>query len=157
MEMNIGISERNREKVAIALSKLLADEYLLYTKTKEAHWNVEGIDFYDKHRLFDEQAGQLSDISDSVAERIRTLGHPVPATLKAFLELTHLTENSLQISNSRTFISELLMAHEIIIVFLRENINLFANEYEDLGTSDFVTSLMQEHEKMAWILRAHLK
>lgn len=157
MEMNIGISAKNREKVAAALAKLLASEYVLYTKTKNAHWNVEGIDFYDKHRLFDEQAEQLSDINDRVAERIRTLGHSVPATLKAFLGLSDLAENSSTQTDSRTFINELLIAHEIIIIFLRASINVFANEYDDLGTSDFITGLMQEHEKFAWILRTQLK
>jgi starvation-inducible DNA-binding protein len=155
--MNIGISENNRQKVSIALSKVLADEYLLFTHTKNAHWNVEGADFYDKHKLFDEQAIQLATIIDDVAERIRSLGYPVPATLKAFLDLTHLTESQSTTSTSKDFITALLSGHETIIRHLRENINLFSNDYEDMGTSDFVTSLMQEHEKTAWILRAHLK
>ena len=155
--MNIGISEENRQKVAFDLSKLLADEYMLYTKTKEAHWNVEGNDFYNMHKLFDEQTVQLADIIDNVAERIRSLGHLVPATFKAFLELTHLTENSLLKNDSRTFINELVLAHEAIIIHLRNNINPFANEYSDLGTSDFITGLLLEHEKTAWILRTHLK
>jgi starvation-inducible DNA-binding protein len=157
MKINIGISEENRQKVALELSKLLADEYVLFTKTKEAHWNVEGIDFYDKHKLFDEQAEQLSGTIDAVAERIRSLGHKVPSTLNAFLELTHLTPNSFVENDSRTFMRELLIAHEAISNWLRENIDPFANEYRDLGSSDFITSLMQEHEKTAWILRSHLK
>jgi starvation-inducible DNA-binding protein len=156
-KMNIGISANNRKKVASELSKLLADEYVLFTNTKNAHWNVEGADFYDKHKLFDEQAIQLATIIDNVAERIRSLGHPVPATLKAFLELTHLTESHSTTNSSKDFIAALLYAHETIIRYLRETINLFSNDYEDMGTSDFITSLMQEHEKTAWILRAHLK
>jgi starvation-inducible DNA-binding protein len=156
-KMNIGITESNRKKVTIELAKLLADEYILFTNTKIAHWNVEGADFYDKHKLFDEQAIQLATIIDSVAERIRTLGFPVPSTLKTFLELTHLTESQTGMSSSRDLIAELLSAHETIIHRLREKINLFSNEYEDMGTSDFITSLMQEHEKTAWILRVHLK
>lgn len=95
--MNIGISANNRQKVADELSTLLANEYVLFTKTKSAHWNVEGPDFYDKHQLFDNQANQLADIIDSVAERIRTVGFAAPATLKAFLELTSLQETSLTI------------------------------------------------------------
>lgn len=130
---------------------------MLHTKTKQAHWNIEGNDFYDKHKLFDEQAEQIAETIDDVAERIRTLGHLVPATLKAFLELTRLTENVPSINNSQTFIGDLLLAHETIIIHLRANIDLFANDYEDLGTSDFITGLMKEHEKTAWILRAHLK
>ena len=94
---------------------------------------------------------------DSVAERIRQLGHYAPATLVEFLALTRLTEKSAEKNDSAGFIKELLGDHEGIIIFLRENINAFANDYKDLGTSDFITGLMEDHEKMAWMLRAHLK
>jgi starvation-inducible DNA-binding protein len=50
----------------------------------------------------------------------------------------------------------LLTDHENIIIFLRGNINKFANDYGDAGTSDFITGLMETHEQMAWFLRAHL-
>jgi starvation-inducible DNA-binding protein len=85
------------------------------------------------------------------------LGHYAPATMKSYLELTHLTEQSRQKNDSAGFIKELLGDHESIIIRLRENINLFASELNDLGTSDFITGLMETHEKMAWMLRAHLK
>ena len=155
--MNIGITENNRKNVADELSKLLANEYVLFTKTKNAHWNVEGLDFYDKHQLFDNQANQLASTIDSVAERIRTLGFVAPASLKAFLELTSLQETNLIINNSTEFIKDLLSAHETIILQLRSNISLFADSYKDFGSSDFITGLLQEHEKTAWILRTLLK
>lgn len=155
--MNIGIAENNRKKVADELSKLLANEYVLFTKTKNAHWNVEGLDFYDKHQLFDNQANQLASTIDSVAERIRTLGFAAPASLKAFLELTSLQETNLTINSSTEFIKDLLSAHETIILQLRSNISLFADSYKDFGSSDFITGLLQEHEKTAWILRTLLK
>lgn len=157
MKANIGISDKNREAVATALSKLLANEYLLYTKTRNAHWNVEGPGFYDMHKFFEGQYEQLDEILDSVAERMRMIGHYAPATLKSFLELTSLSEQIRSKNDSQGFISELLTDHESIIIELRENISQFANDYHDLGTSDFVTGLMEEHEKMAWFLRAHLK
>lgn len=152
MTTNIGISEKNRKQAAYELSKILADEFVLFTKTKNAHWNVEGIDFYDKHKLFEEQANQLDEAVDSVAELIRTLGHYAPASLKSYLELTQFTESTQSNYNSGSFIKELLTDHETIISGLRKNINIFANDYDDLGTSDFITSLMQEHEKTAWFL-----
>lgn len=155
--MNIGISEINRKNVADELSKLLANEYVLFTKTKNAHWNVEGLDFYDKHQLFDNQANQLASTIDSVAERIRTLGFIAPASLKAFIELTSLQETDLASNSSIVFIKDLLSAHEIIIIQLRKNITLFADSYGDFGSSDFITGLLQEHEKTAWILRTLLK
>ncbi|HVW61565.1 MAG TPA: DNA starvation/stationary phase protection protein [Puia sp.] len=157
MNTNIGISQQNLQKVAAELSKLLADEFVLYTKTRNAHWNVEGPDFHSMHIFFEQQYNALDETMDSVAERIRQLGHFAPATLKSFLSLTHLTEISREKNDSQGFLKELLVDHENIIIFIRENINRFANEYGDLGTSDFITGLMEEHEKMAWMLRAHLK
>ena len=157
MEINIGIIEKNRKLVADELSKILADEFVLFTKTKNAHWNVDGIDFYDKHKFFEEQANHLDGFTDSVAERIRTLGHYAPASLKSYLELTQLAEPKQSKYDSQSFIKELLSDNETVINSLRKNINIFANDYEDLGSSDFITGLMQDHEKMAWFLRTLLK
>jgi len=156
MNTEIGISEANRNAVALQLSKLLADEFLLYTKTRNAHWNVEGADFHSMHIFFEAQYTQLAEVVDSVAERIRALGHYAPATLAEFLQLTHLTEKSDRENTSAGFIKDLLADHESIIIFLRENINPFAGKYEDAGTSDFITGLMEQHEKLAWMLRSHL-
>jgi starvation-inducible DNA-binding protein len=156
MKAKIGIKEKNCQSVGTELSKIMADEYVLYTKTRNAHWNVEGPDFYDKHKFFEVQFGQIDDFIDRVAERIRTLGHYPPATLTSFLSLTHLTEKASEKNDSKGFIGELLEDHQSIIVRLRENIHRFATEYGDIGSSDFITGLMGEHEKMAWFLRAHL-
>ncbi|MDP4286167.1 MAG: DNA starvation/stationary phase protection protein [Bacteroidota bacterium] len=157
MKPNIGITDKNRQAVANQLSKFLADEYVLYTKTRNAHWNIEGGDFYDKHKFFESQFEQFDEFIDSIAERIRTLGHYAPATLKSFLSLTHLTEVASEKNDSKGFIKELLLDHESIIIHFRENITRFADEFKDLGTSDFITGLMEAHEKMAWFLRSHLK
>lgn len=157
METNIGITDVHRQAVAKELAKLLADEYVLYTKTRNAHWNIEGADFYDKHKFFEVQFGQLDDIIDSVAERMRSIGHYAFATLKSFLELTHLTEVNKEKNDGKGFLNELLIDHESIIIHCRENIHRFANDYKDAGTSDFITQLMETHEKMAWFLRSHLK
>lgn len=156
MKTNIGITSANTQAVANELSKILADEYILYTKTRNAHWNIEGIDFYAIHKFLEVQFGQLDDFIDRVAERIRSLGHYAPGTLKSFLELTHLTETARDKNDSQGFIRELLADHESIIVTLRESISPFAEKYHDAGTSDFITGLLEEHEKMAWFLRSHL-
>ena len=157
MQPKIGIKPEHLTEVAHLLSKLLADEFLLYTKTRNAHWNVEGPDFHSQHLFFESQYEQLDEMMDEVAERIRMLGHYAPATLQDFLKLTHLSEQIRQDNSSAGFIKELVIDHESVIMRLRENINRFANDYQDLGTSDFVTGLMENHEKMAWMLRAHIK
>ncbi|MFC0779877.1 Dps family protein [Flavobacterium sp. HJSW_4] len=157
MKTNIGIKQENISKVVDVLTKVLADEFVLYTKTKRAHWNVEGPDFYNKHIFFEQQYDAIDEIVDTVAERIRSLGHYTPATLKDFLALTHLTEELKESNDSNGFMKELLLDHESIIIYLRENINPIASEWQDAGTSDFITGLVENHEKMAWMLRAHLK
>jgi starvation-inducible DNA-binding protein len=157
MEAKIGIKQDNLSAVAHSLGKILADEFVLYTKTRKAHWNVEGADFYSKHIFFEKQYGELEQIIDDVAERIRTLGHFPPASLKEFLALTHLSETSREKNDSAGFIKDLLGDHESILIHLRENIDDYANALRDAGSSDYITGLMETHEKMAWMLRAHLK
>ena len=157
MNTQIGIKQTNLTEVAHSLSKILADEVVLYTKTRKAHWNVEGPDFYSKHLFFEAQYGQLEQIIDDVAERIRTLGHYAPGSLKEFLELTHLTEQTRKGNDSAGYMKDLLADHESILIHLRENIDLFAETLKDAGTSDYITGLMETHEKMAWMLRSHLK
>jgi len=139
MTPNIGITENNRQSVAIELSKIV------------------GLHFYNKHKFFETLFEELDEIVDNVAERIRSLGHYAPATLQSFLQLTHFIETARNGNTSEGFIKELLEDHESIIIHLRESINRFAEEFKDLGTSDFITGLMEAHEKMAWLLRSHIK
>lgn len=157
MKTSIGIKTVNLAKVAEILIKTLADEFVLYTKTRKAHWNVEGQDFYNKHLFFEAQYQQLDEMTDQLAERIRMLGHYAPATLREYLSLTHLSESHLASNDSLTYIKELLSDHDSIIVHLRENVENFAVEFRDAGTSDYITGLLESHEKMAWMLRSHLK
>src|SRR6185295_16477428 len=138
METAIGIREENRTEIGFILSKLLADEFVLYTKTRNAHWNVEGIDFAAKHKFFEEQYNQIDDFMDEVAERMRTVGEYAPGTLAQFLQLTHLTEQSRIRNDSAGYIRDLLADHESIIIYLRENIGRLADEFKDYGTSDFL-------------------
>jgi starvation-inducible DNA-binding protein len=155
--MNIGLAEINRATVAKELASILADEFVLYIKTRNAHWNIVGNDFTEKHTLFEFQYEQLDSIIDNVAERIRALGHFVPGTLSQTLAATNLNDANFSSYNSASIIRILLSDHETIIRNLRNQISFFANEQQDLGTSDFVTGLMLDHEKAAWRLRAHLE
>ena len=77
--------------------------------------------------------------------------------MEDFLKLTQLNEKSVEKNDSLSFIKDLLSDHESVIIELRENINRFADDLHDIGSSDFITSLMETHEKMAWMLRSHLQ
>jgi starvation-inducible DNA-binding protein len=156
MKPDIGITEKNLQAVANELQKVLADEFVLYTKTRNYHWNVEGGSFIELHKLYEGQYEQLDEIMDEVAERIRQLGHYAEAQLKDFVQLTRLGEEGYT-TDQKKQLQNLLADHESIIRNLRKNIDVFTDKYKDAGTTDFVTGLMEKHEKTAWFIRSYLK
>ena len=157
MKPDIGITDKNRGAVVGILNRLLSDEYILYTKTRKFHWNVTGPHFHDLHKFFESQYEALNEIVDDVAERARSLGGVSFGTLAEFLKHTGLKEKPAQNPDSQGMISELLGDHEAIIQTLRVGLQACADKYGDMGTSDFLTGLMEQHEKMAWMLRASKK
>jgi len=156
MKPNIGIADKNRDAVAGILNTLLSDEYLLYTKTRKFHWNVIGPQFHDFHKFFESQYEELDDVVDEVAERARTVGSISFGTLVEFLKHTRLKEEAGRNPGPRGMISILLSDHEAIIRHLRNDLDDCVTKYKDMGTSDFLTGLMERHEKMAWMLRVML-
>ncbi len=155
MKTNIGIPDEHRQAVALELNKALADEFLLYTKTRNYHWNVEGSNFMEMHKFYETLYEELDEIIDDVAERVRAIGHYSEGRLKDFLSLTQLDEPAYT-NKQNEQLKNLLNDHETIIQNLRKLITLFADKHKDLGTSDFVTGLMEKHEKMAWFIRSYL-
>lgn len=151
----VTFSEKARKEIAGALHLLLANEYVLYTKTQKFHWNVEGKWFGPLHQLFENQYEQLADIVDKVAERSLQLGIKTIGTLTEFLKLTSLQEAPGKNPNDTKMIEILLLDHEAVIEQIRENIDLTA-QLNDMGTNNFLCDLIERHEKIAWMLRAHL-
>jgi starvation-inducible DNA-binding protein len=156
MKTNIEIAEHNAKDVAFILNVLLADEYVLYTKTRNAHWNVQGRNFIELHKFFESQYDALDIIIDDVAERVRALGHFALGSMKNFLAVARLSEYNDDFSDAKHIIESLLQDHEALVRSLRREIITVADEHHDLGDADFLTGLMERHEKMAWMLRAHL-
>lgn len=141
--------------VAELLKPLLANEFLLYTRTRQCHWNVTGPGFYAYHKFFEDQYSALEGFVDDVAERIRQLGEMSPGTMAEFLALTTLREAA-QAGAVQTMVQALLADHTSIIAELRTMIPQVQGTYRDDGTANFLTDLMQKHEKMAWMLRAEM-
>ena len=157
MKTNIGLSEEQRAGVVKILNTLLSDEYLLYTKTRNYHWNVIGPQFHDLHKFFEEQYTELSEIVDQVAERGRTLDGWAFGTMSEFSQHTRLKEHPGHYPRAREMIANLVEDHETVIRQLRGDLETCADKYHDMGTNDFLTGLMEQHEKMAWMLRAFLQ
>jgi starvation-inducible DNA-binding protein len=157
MEISIGLSEESLNGVIKILNNVLCDEYVLYTKTRNYHWNVIGPQFHDRHEFFQEQYEILDEIIDEVAERTRQLNGKSLGTLQEFVEYSRIKESPGDYPNDMKMISNLLSDHEQIIKTLRKNADECEEPYHDMGTNDFLIGIMEKHEKMAWMLRAHLE
>jgi len=156
MKPNIGISEKNLKAVADLFSGVLANEVLLYTKSRKFHWNVGGESFMELHKLFEDHYKKLEMYIDEIAERISKLGHKTIGTLSEFSALAWIKENPGRYPSSKLMIKELLGDHETLIIHLRKHVDECADKYKDAGSADFLTGLMEDHETIAWTLRRYM-
>lgn len=157
MQPNLGITNEHCKGVVQLLTVLLADEYVLYTRTRHYHWNVAGPQFHELHEFFEKQYKALNEVVDDMAERMRALGGHAIGTLAEFAQHTRLKEHPGHYPEAREMLSNLLADHEMVSRQLRSDAETCAAEYQDQGTHDFLIGLVLHHEKMAWMLRAFLE
>ncbi len=157
MKPNIGLSDKSLKGVVEILSDVLANQVVLYTKTRKFHWNVAGESFMEYHLLFESQYKELEEAIDEVAERINKLGSNTIGTLKEFRDRAVIKEEPGVYPAAKDMVRELLNDHETCIVALRKGIEECDDKYQDAGTTDFLTKLMEDHETIAWKLRRYFK
>jgi starvation-inducible DNA-binding protein len=154
-KVNIGITEKNLKDIIIVLQNTLADEHVIYIKTRNYHWNIKGPSFLEIHRLLEEQYELIVKTIDEIAERIKKLGGKANGTMKEFLETTRLEEGPYH-DHQNEQVKQLLDDHETIIRNLREDITKCDETFDDAVTTDFLTGVMAQHEDIAWMLRSYL-
>jgi len=152
MEIDIGIPEEQRQKIAEGLSRVLADTYTLYLKTHNYHWNVTGPLFNTLHLMFEQQYTELALAVDLIAERIRALGVTAPGSYRAFAELSSIEEDD-NVPKAEDMVANLVRAHEAVVRTAR-SVFPAADEVGDEPTADLLTQRMQVSEKTAWMLRS---
>ena len=153
--MDTGISAKDRATIANGLSRLLADTYVVYLKTHNFHWNVEGPMFQTLHQMFMEQYTEAWNAIDLIAERIRSLGHYAPGTYRQYLERARVKETP-GVPRAEQMVKLLIEGQEAVVKTAREVLPL-ADAAADEPTLDLLTQRMQIHEKNAWMLRSLLK
>lgn len=152
----IDIPEKTRQAVVKLLNERLADLIDLQLQTKQAHWNVKGPSFIALHKLFDEFAGVVIELVDTVAERVTSLGGTAEGTLAVVVKRTSLALYPLPITAGHDHINALSAAIATVGKLVRTGIEK-ANEFGDADTADVFTEVSRELDKYLWFLEAHLQ
>jgi len=154
IQIDIGIPEKDRNKIAKGLGHFLADTYTLYLKTHNFHWNVTGPMFQTLHLMFETQYNELWLAVDLIAERIRSLGAYAPGNYADFVKLSSIKETT-GVPKAKDMIRQLVEGHEAVVRTAR---SLFpvVEKGGDEATADLLTQRIQLHEKTAWMLRSLL-
>ncbi|MEO8010533.1 MAG: Dps family protein [Dokdonella sp.] len=155
MAIDIGISHKDRKKIADGLSRLLADNYSLYLKTHGFHWNVTGPMFNSLHLMFETQYNELWLANDLIAERIRALDVFAPGSSAQFGKLSSIKEEN-GVPEWKEMVQQLVDGHETAARTGRAAFKL-ADSADDQPTADLITQRLEAHEKTAWMLRSLLK
>lgn len=156
METGIKINNQNKEPAVAFLNLLLAEEYILYTKTRTAHWNVEGSNYFELHVFLENNYNKLDMMLDEIAEQIRWLGYFVPSSLKDFVSASQISDNINVFNNSGQIFESLINNHESIFHAIQQEIYPISNKFKDIDLTDFLKRLMTQHENMARMLKSFL-
>jgi starvation-inducible DNA-binding protein len=138
------------------LNGILADEFVLYVRTLNCHWNVRGMQFHSLHAFFEELYEESFKMIDDLAEKVRTVGGFAMATMEEYLGNARIKEQVSPSGDPRKMIADLADGHETVIKHLREAFHMVKEKFDDPSTENFVADLLEKHEKFLWMLRTHL-
>ena len=154
VKANIGLQEKEVTICKWILETILATEVVMEMKIRNYHWNIKGSQFNDLHVFFGDMYTASAETIDEVAERIRMLGHEVQGNYKTFLSASLVKEELKTWLSRADMIQNILSDKELIIQAMRKDILSIEENTDDMGTADYLTALIQAHEKNAWMLRS---
>jgi starvation-inducible DNA-binding protein len=138
------------------LNQVLADTMTLRDMYKKHHWQVAGPTFYQLHLLYDKHHKEQSELVDSIAERIQTLGGISLAMAPDVAETTMIPRLPRGREEVPVQLSRLLHAHELILLE-SHSMAKQAGEIGDDGTNDLLVSeIIRTNEAQVWFLAEHV-
>jgi starvation-inducible DNA-binding protein len=143
------------DKFVNQLKIAFASQYAFAIKAQNFHWNVEGIDFYQKHKMFQKIYEETYGAVDDFAENIRKIKAYTPASLYRFSALSAV-DDEVEILDPQAMVAELLRDAEK----MQEIMKVLFVEAEALGhhgLSNFLADRQDAFAKHAWFLRSTLK
>jgi len=152
----VGIPAETRRRMINLLNQHLADAFDLYSQTKQAHWNVKGLQFIALHELFDKLAEDLEEAIDDMAERVTALGGTALGTVRIAAASSRIAEYPLDITDGLQHVEALAERFGRLAGTVRSAIDT-ATEAGDADTADLFTEVSRMLDKNLWFLEAHVQ
>jgi starvation-inducible DNA-binding protein len=145
------LSDSAVTKITKALNGLLADAFALYLKTKNFHWHVSGPHFRSYHLLFDEQATEIFETTDELAERVRKLGGTTLKSIGEIASMQRVKDNEEDYVSPLAMLRELMEDNKAMMKNMREA-HKIADDNDDIGTAAMLETFLDGAEKRNWFL-----
>jgi len=145
------LSPATTTDIAASMNAILADVFALYLKTKNFHWHLSGPHFRDYHLMFDEQAEQIFEMTDPIAERVRKLGGNTLTSIGHISRLQRIADNDADYVEPEDMLAELCEDNKTLTARLREAHNV-CDEHRDIATASLIEVWIDETERRTWFL-----
>jgi|SRR5580704_5854348 starvation-inducible DNA-binding protein len=151
LETPSGFGANAQRDLAGALTALLADTFALYVKTKNFHWHMSGPHFRDYHLLLDEQATQVYDMTDPIAERARKVGGTTIRSIGHIARLSRIADNDADFVTPDDMLAELRDDNSRLASAMRET-HALCDEHNDVASASLLENWIDETERRVWFL-----
>jgi starvation-inducible DNA-binding protein len=145
------LTQAEGQAITNAVNPLIADAFALYVKTKNFHWHVYGSHFRDYHLLFDEQAEQILESIDTMAERVRRVGGLTIRSIKHISELQTIEDDDEELVSPKEMVMRLMQDNAHVAKSIRGAISV-CDKNRDSATSNSLQEILDETEKRKWFL-----
>lgn len=137
--------------IAEAVNPLIADALALYVKTKNFHWHLSGIHFRDLHLLFDEQAEQVLESVDVLAERLRKLGATTLHSIGHIGQLQTIKDDNDEFVEPVEMVRRLMEDNRHMAAAMRAAHEV-CDDNRDVATASELEVLIDQTERRTWFL-----
>lgn len=145
------LGDNGRQEVADSVNKLLADAFVLYTKTKNFHWHMTGPRFRDYHLMLDQQSDDIFATTDPLAERVCKLGKRTVHSMSEMIKVSHLKENDADYIPPLQMLRELMRDNKSVAAAMRQTHEI-ADKHDDFATASLLEEYIDKTERRTWFL-----
>jgi len=151
----LGFSSLDAAEIIVNLRQLLIEYQVHYHKLRNYHWNVQGSDFFELHKEFEDEYVKVQEQIDIIAERINVFGQQPQMTLNEVVKNSKIKENP-NILHAKEMVEDVLADFNILHDTMLEALNASLN-IGDAATEQIITEFIRDLEKRNWMFTSWLK